>query len=889
MINLSEWIFPSNPKNYKVKESFGAFNGVTDWSRGRTNIEEGDIVYLYASYPKQMIFAKTRVVDLDVSEEEQFNNEEFWLDEEKKEEVEKKEQVRLQLLQYLASDKLSYSELRKNGLNGPIQSKIKLKDQLRTYLEDSVKEFNEEYEWVAFYEELAEKFLLYKDNRKEFYERVMDAFSISTLRNPFEREWITSKSLDPFSVFSAYNRSLTRENRIIISKKLKNNFSLQTPVFSSNYEGIPSSNNQKFLFMSHGDQEVTEDLWELFELVVSNELHEIEEPFIQLFDKITKYPNIKWNLTMALYWIQPRKFVPLDANTRDLIVRNSEAINSEKNYPNLFKQVISGEDYVQLVNDLNTYLKSDLSTAFDFPTFSTRAYYETRKEELTIQYSYFYDFQPYAGKKYIDPKKAADQEKKMEEFKQKGQRARKEFQKVVDTVLELNDDFQVDKVNNWINQGQIGDPHFWTFFRSESSTKSEPAIALGIFESEGKMVWSLQVDVLDYLTDDEGIRRQNQVLSVPLTDSLYYHVEDHSGNYFTPENQDSDELKRKINTREIKKVQVKYDLGIVEEKNMLFELVEEILEGRELLHPYYEATKKDKEVINQDNLYSRETFLEEVFINEQNYKRLRRSLKRKKNIILQGPPGVGKTFMATRLAYSIIGRISNRNVKMIQFHQSYSYEDFIEGYKPSVESDGFELKNGMFKDFVLDAINHPNETFFFIIDEINRGNISKIFGELLMLIEGDKRGEKYQIPLQYSGENFYVPENLYLIGMMNTADRGLALLDYALRRRFAFYDVVPAFENETFEEMVSKINSPKLTNLIDRIKSLNNQIKTDPSLGHGFEIGHSYLTFDSSNYTDDVLPEVIEYEIIPLLSEYWFDDASNVEYWRKHLMEPLNE
>ncbi|WP_246861306.1 AAA family ATPase [Bacillus sp. REN3] len=276
--------------------------------------------------------------------------------------------------------------------------------------------------------------------------------------------------------------------------------------------------------------------------------------------------------------------------------------------------------------------------------------------------------------------------------------------------------------------------------------------------------------------------------------------------------------------------------------------------------------------------YTADDFLSEVYMNEDQYNTLKNLLLRKKNLILMGAPGVGKTYTAERLAYSIIGAKDTSRVKTIQFHQSYSYEDFIMGYRPTEK--GFSLSNGPFYEFCKEAEPEDEQPYFFIIDEINRGNLSKIFGELLMLIESDKRGK--ELRLLYSDEQFSVPKNVYIIGMMNTADRSLAMIDYALRRRFAFYEFEPAFESEGFKLYQENIANSNFDRLIDTVIALNKAIAEDASLGSGFRIGHSYFSTDQE-IDQEWLEEVLEYELIPLLNEYWFDESSKMEYWTSKL------
>ena len=261
-------------------------------------------------------------------------------------------------------------------------------------------------------------------------------------------------------------------------------------------------------------------------------------------------------------------------------------------------------------------------------------------------------------------------------------------------------------------------------------------------------------------------------------------------------------------------------------------------------------------------------------------------LSAKQNVILQGAPGVGKTFAAKRLAYSMMGVKDASRVMLVQFHQSYSYEDFIEGYRPSGE--GFELVKGAFYSFCKKAADDQDNDYFFIIDEINRGNLSTIFGEMFMLIESDKRGPENKLQLLYSRELFCVPANVHIIGMMNTADRSLAMLDYALRRRFAFVELRPAFDSNGFREYCSGLGNPRFEALVREVMALNKEIAEDESLGEGFCIGHSYFcNMEADSCTDAALASIVDYELIPMLKEYWFDEPGKVREWSDRLRRSL--
>ncbi|OAA90220.1 AAA family ATPase [Clostridium ljungdahlii] len=306
----------------------------------------------------------------------------------------------------------------------------------------------------------------------------------------------------------------------------------------------------------------------------------------------------------------------------------------------------------------------------------------------------------------------------------------------------------------------------------------------------------------------------------------------------------------------------------------------------------YSEIVPNRDVVNEEDLeisdcskstYSKEDFLNEIFMEEGQYDVIYNLLRHKKNIILKGPSGVGKTFIARKFVYSIMEQRDDARVKMIQFHEEYSYEDFVIGYRPG--KDGFRLKYGIFYRFCKQAESDPRRPYYFIIDEIDRGNLSKIFGEVIMLVEADKRGEEYAISLPYIENLFYIPRNVYIIGTMTARKGNSRVFDCSLRRRFAFIEIEPAFNNLNFKRYMENKNEDLADSIIEKFIKLNEDIENDPSLGGDFRIGHSYFCTPKHTLSKEKYRNIIQYEILPQIAEYWTNEPYRIKKWIKELIE----
>ena len=701
-----------------------------------------------------------------------------------------------------------------------------------------------QYDWVDFYKEFSFKLLKYKNNRSELVDKVKKIYDVTGLKMPKLDNDDSFTDIDPFTVFGLFNKNITEENRKKILSAIAGLFDLELNVPTS-FDSIPVLNNINSTFYLFSDERAENDidnLWHLFESAIkyadSKELKNRVE--------VEKYfdigVNLKWNgvgkITMALYWIAPNTYINLDSRNEEYIYKSGKIPSSVVDMLPKISNKISGTDYFKIVDILKNYINRSESKFKDFKDLSYESWLYTSEkhkvpEPIVDNVNYWV---------YAPGEKAS----LWDECDSKG------------IML--------------IGWGEIGNLENFNSIKDIKNSMEDTFGNDSKHTNDSLATW----DFCNVLKPGDIVFAKNgtkEVIGMGEVTSKYRY--DNSRN-------DGFKNIRDIKWRNVGIKKLDFKLPIKTLTNISKD--NDVLDK---LKSLYDSTS----IIDDNNSsYDKYKFLEEVYMDSKKYDKLVSVLERKKNIVLQGAPGVGKTYSAKRIAYSMMGEKDDNRIEFVQFHQNYSYEDFVMGYKP--DGEGFKLKHGVFYDFCKKAEKDHENEYFFIIDEINRGNMSKIFGELLMLIESDYRGE--DITLAYDeNQSFAVPENLYIIGMMNTADRSLAMIDYALRRRFSFFDMEPGFETEGFKKYQSKVDAAvgnnMFNNLIDKVIDLNMAIESDNSLGKGFCIGHSYFCTDNkANYNKEWLKEIVEFDILTMLREYWFDDDENYNKWVNEFKGVLN-
>lgn len=828
-----------------------------------------------------------------------------------------------------------------------------------------------QFDWIAFYEEFADKLLAYKDNRQELIEKIKQVYEVTGIKLPrLERNENGDNEIvdiDPFTTFGLFNKQITDVNRIRIIKEIKELFSINSDVPTS-FDGIPVLNNQMATFYWFGNgrgEHDIDNLWDVFDYAIAlsrSDSPELREKFSDSFNTSLSQKGVKWNLSMGLYWIRPNRFLNLDSRNRWFIINNDSLPESVVAKVRNLKSMPEAEAYLAICDECLSYIHSDNSPYDSLSAFSFSAWSVSKQDDeveksvktnnpIKVKYLRWFNpllqalrdlggsATPQQVRERIKINEHLTEEEtsvvtgksKVNQFENEVAFARmylvksgymdgsvygiwaltdegksvqmteelasEIFRKVVKDAQEKRDAKVTNLVDEdattkryWIYSpghnaakweectqndvmligwGEIGDLSNYTSKAEIKAAMQETYDDSKTYRNAAHATWQFAYEMKpgDIVFAKQGMHK---IIGRGVVDSDYNFKENADDGY--------------NNVRAVKWTNIgewehpgQAAMKTLTDITQLTKYVEE-------LNALFDTDEDDDDIpeveTTLDN-YDKEDFLKDVYISADSYTTLVGLMTRKRNVILLGAPGVGKTFAAKRLAYSMMGVMDSSRVKTVQFHQSYTYEDFIEGFRPSVNGTGFEIKKGVFYNFCMKAENDSENDYFFIIDEINRGNLSKIFGELFTLIEADKRGKR-KMELLYSSDNFSVPKNVYIIGMMNTADRSLAMIDYALRRRFAFFEMKPAFESEGFRKYQYGLENDKFNKLIDCVISLNQKIADDDSLGEGFCIGHSYFC-DIEEIKENTLTDIVEFEIIPLLKEYWFDEPSKVKEWSDRL------
>ena len=713
--------------------------------------------------------------------------------------------------------------------------------------------------WVKFYMELADKLLPYKNDRKSLIEKVKAIFTAINMRLPKLEADNNIVDIDPFTIFALFNKGITNANRIALLKEFAKVFSVEAVVPDS-FDGIPVVNNMAatfYYFVGDRQENDIENLWQVFVSALeyaNTHTEESKKAFIKAYNVAVQQKGIRWNLTMALYWIRPYEFINLDSRNRWYLCKSGNMPDNYIEKIGKLDVVPEGKGYLDIAEQTRMVIEKGECHYKSFPEISYYAWVVSLQENNENTAAVIKNARPNADAAIGD--------------------------KDVHTVhywiyspgygSTMWDKFYEDGVMA-IAREYIGDLRQFASRKEMQERMRECGGDTGerSYKYASLETWQFVHDIKpgDVIFAKSG---KHTIIGRGVVTSDYYYDENYSDEY-----------------RNIRKVNWTHRGEWEHPGNAITKVLTDVTPYtdyvKEIAALFEDETIEEIEEVKLEYpVYTQEDFLTEVYMPRSSYDILYNLLVNKKNIILQGAPGVGKTYAAKRLAYSMMGVKDPERVMMVQFHQSYSYEDFIMGFRPAAT--GFELKKGPFYNFCKKAELDLENDYYFIIDEINRGNLSKIFGELFMLIENDKRGVSLQ--LLYSDEKFSVPKNVYIIGMMNTADRSLAMLDYALRRRFAFFEFSPAFTTEGFRQYRQGKNNKKFDNLIAAIEKLNTAIENDETLGSGFRIGHSYFCTEK-NIDDIWLNAVVTYEIIPLLNEYWFDEPSKVRDWEYILREAI--
>ncbi len=664
------------------------------------------------------------------------------------------------------------------------------------------------FTWIPIYQELAKELAGWENRQEELISFLEELRSQGFVITPlYDKDGdgarFLLKEIDPFTFLGVFNRRIGYDQRLAILSQMKQHFGLQGDL-PEDFNGVPVLNNLRSWFFPNQTSRDANDiprLWKVFKLALSEQDPLESKEFLKAFDEALKVKQTNVNLTMGLFWIRPDTFLNLDQNNREYLGIRLPADG------------LTAKFYAEMVRLLREEEKP-------FPELSLAAWGAENERVRMIAESQEAQYRAWGGVSYWlvgaywDDRDPADQ---TDRFLEEGIWENGYKNRYINDVMSM-------RVNDRI-----------TIKAASTQRTGLP------FDARNKTVSRMTIKAIGTIVANRNDGRTVEVEWDPdFKEKSWYFYTNRSTIWRL---RMDDSYKFKEYAEKLRDF-VWYDKE--QDYDWFGKHLQQASETDQILSEFIEVGKQP---------YSTADLIASgVFLTEEELENILERLQSKKAMILQGPPGVGKTFIVRKLAYALMKEIDNDRLEMVQFHQSYSYDDFVRGYRPVPGKAGsFVLQNGVFFEFCQKAIRDPDREYVFIIDEINRGNISQIFGELLMLIEPDKRGPEYALPLAYRTEDepaFYVPPNLYLIGLMNVADRSLAMVDYAMRRRFVFITLKPQYESELFSQwLLERGMDPELIQLIvERMSKLNQEIREDPLLGENYELGHSFFIPKGDNF-----------------------------------------
>ncbi len=701
------------------------------------------------------------------------------------------------------------------------------------------------FTWIPLYTELASLLIGWEDRQDELIASLdnLRAKGIKvTPMNDKDKDGarFLIKEIDPFTFFGSFNRQTRTEERLAILTEVKKLLGAKKPP-PEDFDGLPVVNNQRSWFIAYAAKRGHDDvatLWNVFRQALSD--NPLDNPdFLNAFDSALDVWGVSTNLTMGLFWIRPDTFLNLDSVNRSYLDIK------------LPPQGLSAEFYIKTVKSVTAKGKAlpdvsyeawqSLNSVGGKPPKGTGSKLPAANNHWLVGAYWNNSDPPDQTERFLD-----------EGVWQNGYE-----DKYLDEVRSI-------KVGDRIAIKSSSTQKKNLPFEARGHTVSKMSIkAVGTVvanRSDGRTVeveWEPRFEAKDWFfyTDRRTIWRVRTDNDYQLNDlssrllSFIWNDTDQDYEWFCKRWWDSGQVP--------------------------------------------EPEPDDDEEAAYEPYGSEDIVASGAFLSEAEISQALDRLHSKKNLILQGAPGVGKTFVARKLAFALMEEKAFDRLEMVQFHQAYSYEDFIRGYRPLPDQAGtFGLQDAIFHKFCKRAKDDPDRDYVFIIDEINRGNLGQIFGELLMLIEADKRGPEFAVPLVYQRESeprFFVPANVYLIGLMNLADRSLAIVDYALRRRFAFMTLTPQYSSSVFRSWLldRQMNMDLVELVVTRLTALNQEIADDPLLGENYQVGHSFFCPKGEVFSGldrGWYEGIIRTEIVPLLREYWFDNPKRVEKAQEGLL-----